>query len=141
MNRCGFVHMQTEEMADSAIQGLNNTNFNGSTISVEWGRVKDRSGGGPSRGGRGGGGGGGGGGYMPMRGGGGGYRPMGPGNYNRDGGGRDMGPGGAVRQPRGSMRPAPYPRNGFNRGGMQHSNYNNNGRMPYMTDRGKEYAA
>lgn len=56
MNRCGFVHMQTEEMAFSAIQALNNTTFNGATISVERGRIKERgSGGGRGSGGRGGG--------------------------------------------------------------------------------------
>lgn len=39
--------METEEQAEAAIQGLNNANFNGQTISVEWGRQKEpRSGGG-----------------------------------------------------------------------------------------------
>lgn len=58
MNKCGFVWMQTEEMAQSAIAALNNTMFNGQSIVVEQGRMKDRgqkrqSGGGPggSRGG------------------------------------------------------------------------------------------
>lgn len=63
MNRCGFVHMQNPDMATSAIEALNNSNFKGATISVEPGRMKDRnsggSGNGPRRsvpGGRGGGG-------------------------------------------------------------------------------------
>jgi len=60
MNRCGFVHMQTQEMAESAIKALNNTMFNGTSITVERGRMKER-GSGPGKGrpvGRGGGGGG-----------------------------------------------------------------------------------
>lgn len=62
MNRCGFVHMQTQDMAQNAIEALNNTEFNGQTIVVEQGRMKDRNrqqggggGGGPQRGGGGGG--------------------------------------------------------------------------------------
>ena len=47
MNRCGFVHMQTQEMADIAIQNLNNSLFNGANIVVERGRMKDRKPGGP----------------------------------------------------------------------------------------------
>lgn len=66
MNRCGFVHMENAEMAENAIRSLNNTNFKGITISVEPGRMKERSGGkgrdNRGGGGRGGGGGGGGGG-------------------------------------------------------------------------------
>lgn len=56
MNRCGFVHMQSEEQASAAIRGLNNTTFNGGVISVERGRIKERGqrGGGGGRGGRGG---------------------------------------------------------------------------------------
>lgn len=54
MNRCGFVHMETPEMAENAIRSLNNTSFKGITISVEPGRMKERGGGG--RGGNGGGG-------------------------------------------------------------------------------------
>lgn len=42
MNRCGFVHMQTEEQASAAIRALNNTSFNGGVISVERGRIKER---------------------------------------------------------------------------------------------------
>ncbi|XP_047033475.1 RNA-binding protein 4.1 isoform X2 [Helicoverpa armigera] len=56
MNRCGFVHMQTEEQASAAIRALNNTSFNGGVISVERGRIKERGQrGGPGGGGRGGG--------------------------------------------------------------------------------------
>ncbi|XP_049878201.1 RNA-binding protein lark [Pectinophora gossypiella] len=54
MNRCGFVHMQTEDQASAAIRALNNTTFNGGVISVERGRIKERgqrSGGGGPRGG------------------------------------------------------------------------------------------
>lgn len=43
MNRCAFVHFQTEDMADNAIQALNNVNFKGSNLSVERGRMKDRN--------------------------------------------------------------------------------------------------
>lgn len=42
MNRCGFVHMQTEEQAAAAIRDLNNTTFNGGTILVEKGKIKDK---------------------------------------------------------------------------------------------------
>jgi len=60
MNRCGFVHMQTQEMADNAIKSLNNSLFNGANIVVERGRMKERKGpnpGGPGSIGSGGGGG------------------------------------------------------------------------------------
>ncbi|XP_041969738.1 RNA-binding protein 4.1 isoform X2 [Aricia agestis] len=50
MNRCGFVHMQTEDQATAAIRALNNSNFNGGVITVERGRIKERG----QRGGRGG---------------------------------------------------------------------------------------
>ncbi|XP_045776361.1 RNA-binding protein 4.1-like isoform X2 [Maniola jurtina] len=53
MNRCGFVHMQTEEQAAAAIRDLHNSTFNGGVITVERGRIKER-GGGPRGGGRGG---------------------------------------------------------------------------------------
>lgn len=43
MNRCGFVHMETQLMAESAIEALNNATFKGSVITVEPGRMKDRS--------------------------------------------------------------------------------------------------
>lgn len=43
MNRCGFVHMQTEDMATNAIRALNNTPFNGGVITVERGRIKQRA--------------------------------------------------------------------------------------------------
>lgn len=42
MNRCGFVHMQTQDMADNAIKNLNNSLFNGANIVVERGRMKER---------------------------------------------------------------------------------------------------
>ncbi|XP_050354018.1 RNA-binding protein 4.1 isoform X1 [Nymphalis io] len=42
MNRCGFVHMQTEDQAAAAIRALNNTTFNGGVITVERGRIKER---------------------------------------------------------------------------------------------------
>lgn len=48
MNRCGFVHMQSQEMADNAIKNLNNSLFNGANIVVERGRMKDRK---PNQGG------------------------------------------------------------------------------------------
>lgn len=50
MNRCGFVHMQTPEMADTAIKNLHNSQFNGANIVVERGRMKERKvmGGGPN---------------------------------------------------------------------------------------------
>lgn len=52
MNRCGFVHMQTEDQAAAAIRELHNSTFNGGMITVEKGRIKER--GGPRGGGRGG---------------------------------------------------------------------------------------
>ncbi|KAM3959318.1 bmp-2 protein isoform 2-T2 [Aphomia sociella] len=51
MNRCGFVHMQSEEQASAAIRGLNNATFNGAVISVERGRIKERGQRGGGRGG------------------------------------------------------------------------------------------
>lgn len=53
MNRCGFVHMQTEEQASAAIRALNNATFNGGVISVERGRIKERGARGGGGGGRG----------------------------------------------------------------------------------------
>ncbi|XP_004923399.1 RNA-binding protein 4.1-like isoform X1 [Bombyx mandarina] len=53
MNRCGFVHMQTEEQAAAAIRALHNSTFNGGVISVERGRIKERGQRGGGRGGRG----------------------------------------------------------------------------------------
>lgn len=50
MNRCGFVHMESAEVAEKAIQGLNNSYFMGQAISVEPGRMKERR---PPMGGRG----------------------------------------------------------------------------------------
>ncbi|XP_049285955.1 TATA-binding protein-associated factor 2N isoform X2 [Anopheles funestus] len=51
MNRCAFVHMQNQDMAESAIQALHNTTFKGVTIVVERGRVRERPPGGVGGGG------------------------------------------------------------------------------------------
>lgn len=51
MNRCGFVHLETVEMADAAIAALNGVEFKGQNIVVEPGRLKDRRGGGGGGGG------------------------------------------------------------------------------------------
>jgi len=54
-NRCGFLHLEDRELAEKAIEELNNTNFMGGRISVEKGRVKPprrNRDGGPMRGGR-----------------------------------------------------------------------------------------
>lgn len=60
MNRCGFVHMETPDMADNAIKALHDTQFKGQNIVVEAGRPKDKNKkGGPPGGNRGGPGGGG----------------------------------------------------------------------------------
>jgi RNA recognition motif-containing protein len=88
MNRCGFVHMQSQEMADNAIKNLNNSLFNGVNIVVERGRMKERK---PNQGGPGGPGPQGGPGRMNNGG--------GPGGPNRNGGNRNdgqnrQGPGG-----------------------------------------------
>ncbi|XP_055678999.1 uncharacterized protein LOC129787445 isoform X2 [Lutzomyia longipalpis] len=105
MNRCGFVHMQTQEMADNAIAALNNTSFRGTTISVERGRMKERGAGGVKKGP------GGGGGMMNQRG------PMG--NRGPMGGNMGGGPGGP-RGPMGGMRGPPGP--GMNKGGPNRGN-------------------
>lgn len=47
MNRCGFVHMQSQAMAENAIKNLNNSLFNGANIVVEPGRMKERKPNGP----------------------------------------------------------------------------------------------
>lgn len=101
MNRCGFVHMESAEMAENAIRSLNNTNFKGITISVEPGRMKER-GGGKGRPGGGGGIGGG------------------------RGGGNSIGGGFG----RGGMRSGPGPRDNFNsmRGGPGGPRNNNGGK-------------
>ncbi|XP_037294039.1 TATA-binding protein-associated factor 2N isoform X2 [Manduca sexta] len=110
MNRCGFVHMQTEEQATAAIRGLNNTSFNGGVISVERGRIKERGQRGGGRGGRGG-----------MR------------------GGMDRRGGGPMRGAPGPGRDAPYMRDarpmGHMRGHMGGGMGARNG-MPY--ERGPE---
>ncbi|RVE53858.1 hypothetical protein evm_001520 [Chilo suppressalis] len=120
MNRCGFVHMQTEDQAAAAIRGLNNSTFNGGVITVERGRIKERG----QRGGRGGGGRGG------MRGGG-----------DRRGGGPMRGPGGGRDAPysRPPMRGGPPPhgppmRNGMGGGydrGVDRSGYDDRGYNGY----------
>ncbi|ALC46527.1 CG7903 [Drosophila busckii] len=46
MNRCGFVHLETIEMAETAIAALNGVEFKGHNLVVEPGRAKDRRGGG-----------------------------------------------------------------------------------------------
>ncbi|XP_023026253.2 uncharacterized protein isoform X2 [Leptinotarsa decemlineata] len=53
-NRCGFLHLEDEALAMKAIEELNGTDFMGTKISVERGRVKPRrsGGGGGPRGGR-----------------------------------------------------------------------------------------
>lgn len=72
-NRCGFLHLEDQDLATKAIEDLNGIDFMGGKISVEKGRVKPRRGGpGGGRGGRGGG---------PMRGG----RGDRGGPYSRDG--------------------------------------------------------
>lgn len=43
LNRCGFVHLATQEQADNAIKALNNSLFNGANIVVERGRIKERA--------------------------------------------------------------------------------------------------
>lgn len=92
MNRCGFVHMQTQESAEAAIEALNQTNFKGATICVERGRMKERNAGG---------------------GGGDRNRNRQGGNNNRDndrGNRGGSGGGGAMRRDRGgnNMRGGPY---------------------------------
>ncbi|XP_019546791.3 uncharacterized protein LOC109417122 [Aedes albopictus] len=96
MNRCAFVHMQTPDMMDNAIQALHNSNFKGVTINVERGRTKDRApgsgGDGRDSGGRGG-----------FRGGRGGFNQQSRSSY--DDGDRSGGP---MRNNRGNMRNQPY---------------------------------
>lgn len=86
----GFVEMDGDEQAQTAINALNNSTFGGRTLTVNEARPRDESGGG----GRGGGGyGGGGGGRSGGYGGGGGGR-SGGGGYGSGGGGRSGGGGG-----------------------------------------------
>lgn len=92
LNRFGFVHMKSEDMAKRAIQALHNSEFMGSRITVE-----------PSTGKKGAGGGGAG----PR--GGGARTPLGP---SVRGGARPAGPGpvGPVGRPGVAARPSPYDR-------------------------------
>ncbi|XP_073950157.1 uncharacterized protein isoform X2 [Choristoneura fumiferana] len=99
MNRCGFVHMQTEDQAAAAIRALNNSTFNGGVITVERGRIKERG----QRGG------GGGGGRGGMRGG------MRSGGMERRGGGG----GGPMRAGGMGARDAPYMRDSRGMGPMR----------------------
>lgn len=79
----GFVEMPDDGEGQSAIEALNNTEFEGKTLTVNVARPREnRGGGGFNRGGGGGYNRGGGGGYN--RGGGGGYNRGGGGGYNRD---------------------------------------------------------
>lgn len=96
MNRCAFVHMQTPDMMDNAIQGLHNSQFKGVTINVERGRTKERASGSGSDGGESGGRGG-------FRGGRGGFNQQNRSNF--DDGDRSGGP---MRNNRGNMRNQPY---------------------------------
>ncbi|XP_055617690.1 cold-inducible RNA-binding protein B [Toxorhynchites rutilus septentrionalis] len=140
MNRCAFVHMQSPDMAENAIQALHNSNFKGVTINVEHGRSKERSnqsgGSGEGRG-RGSGRGGSRGGQQ----GGDGFRDQNRSNYN-DGGDRSGGPM-RKNSNRGNFRSQPYQggpsrgndfdrqnqsggssRGGFNRGGGRGNDFN-----------------
>ncbi|XP_062559781.1 heterogeneous nuclear ribonucleoprotein A3 homolog 1 [Armigeres subalbatus] len=98
MNRCAFVHMQTPDMMDNAIQALHNSQFKGVTINVERGRTKERAPGSGSDGGESGGGGRGG-----FRGGRGGFNQQNRSNYDDN----DRS-GGPMRNNRGNMRNQPY---------------------------------
>ncbi|GBP24413.1 RNA-binding protein lark [Eumeta japonica] len=98
MNRCGFVHMQTEDQATAAIRALHNTTFNGGVITVERGRIKERGQRGPG-GPRGG-----------MRGG------M---RNGMEGGIRRLGGGGPMRGPPMGGRDAPYMRDARPMGPMR----------------------
>ncbi|MEQ8789678.1 MAG: RNA-binding protein [Pirellulaceae bacterium] len=81
----GFVEMSSDDEAQAAIDGLNGTEHDGRTLTVNEARPREDRGGGGRRGGGGGGyGGGGGGGYG---GGGGGYGGGGGGGGRRGGGG------------------------------------------------------
>lgn len=145
MNRCGFVHMQTQESAEAAIEALNQTNFKGATISVERGRMKERNAGGGAGGGdrnrnrQGGGGrddrggsrgGMGGGGPMRRDRGGSNMRGRSDGPYNKD---RNMSRGGGGGGPR-NMRNGGMDR--FDRGGMDNSMPNI---MERMMERGNYF--
>lgn len=136
-NRCGFLHLEDKDLAEKAIEELNNSTFMGVRISVEKGRVKP-----PNRnrgGGRGGPG--------PMRGG----KDRG-GPYSRDGfGPRRGGFGGGGRDfpPYGGDRFGDYDRGGGGgrfesygdrRGGGGGGGYEDRrGGGRYMGDRGRQF--
>jgi len=92
LNRFGFVHMKSEDMAKRAIQALHNTEYMGSRITVEPSTGKKGAGGPGARGGR------------------------GPGGPGVRAGGRGGGPGGrngafaGGRPAGGGGRPSPYDR-------------------------------
>ncbi|XP_059611322.1 uncharacterized protein LOC132258186 isoform X1 [Phlebotomus argentipes] len=121
MNRCGFVHMQSQEMADSAIQALNNTTFRGATITVERGRMKERGAGGAGGAKKGPGGG-----MMGQRNNMGGMQRGPPMGARGPMGG--MGPGGPRGPMGGPMRGPPGP--GMNKGGPGGGGVRNNMRGP-----------
>lgn len=127
-NRCGFLHLEDKDLAEKAIEELNNSTFMGVRISVEKGRVKPPNRG---RGGRGGGPG-------PMRGG----KDRG-GPYSRDG----FGP----RRGGGSFGGRDYPPYGdrydYDRGGRfdgygdrRPGGYDDRRGGGFMDDRGRGYA-
>lgn len=102
MNRCGFVHMQTQDMADNAIKALNNSLFNGANIVVERGRMKERKPQGP-----------------------GGPGPKGPNNNGPQNNRMSNGPPGGNRGGMGGNRGNPMNRSGpMGRGGSQMGNQN-----------------
>ncbi|XP_059485894.1 RNA-binding protein 4.1-like isoform X2 [Neocloeon triangulifer] len=121
LNRYGFVHMQTEEMALEAISNLDNYNFMGSQISVE--QSTGKKGG---RGGRGGGG--------PMMRGGRGGRSFG-GGYGGRGGPPSRGPPYTREVPREYDRRGPsgppQPRNGYGGGYEEYDRGGSNGYDAY----------
>ncbi|XP_018797285.1 PREDICTED: heterogeneous nuclear ribonucleoprotein A1 [Bactrocera latifrons] len=127
MNRCGFVHMETKEMANTAITALHASEFKGQMIVVELGRPKDRKanadngrvGNIRSRG--------------AARAGGG--RNSGPGNRGGRPGGRDsdINDGGNNRQNFGNNSGRGAPKNKFNQGSgtIRNDHFKPQRNMPY----------
>ncbi|XP_012158690.1 glycine-rich RNA-binding protein 3, mitochondrial isoform X2 [Ceratitis capitata] len=136
MNRCGFVHMETKEMANTAITALNAIEFKGQIIVVELGRPKDKKpSGDKTHGGRDR--------DMSSRGGsrgsaarGGGNRNSGPGNRGGGMGGRDGGMIGAgnARPNFGNAGGRGGQKNKFNQnvGPIRNDNFNQQRNMPYQ---------